>query len=121
MRSGEQTNKMIPNPIVGKQGKLTGIVSRADLLGAQPSGVTTLSVYEIASLLDKVKMEEVMSKPVFAVQEDYSMSNVARFMVEKKIGCLPVVRGEILVGIITDTDLFATFVEMSGGGMQNLF
>lgn len=113
-----QENEIRHLPVVNKKGKLAGIVSLEDLLGAKPSGVSTLSVYEIASLLEKVKMEEVMTSPVFAVAEDCSVSNAARFMIEKKIGCLPVVRDNTVTGIVTDTDIFKKFVEISGGGQE---
>jgi acetoin utilization protein AcuB len=103
-------------PVVNDRGKLVGIVSDDDLLKAQPSRVTTLSFYEIASLLDQVTMDQIMSKPVFAVEESCSITNAARFMLDNDVGCLPVMRGEELVGIITDTDIFQTFVEVSGGG-----
>ena len=59
-----------------------------------------------------------MTTPVYAVDENCSLTNAARFMIEKKIGCLPVMQGEKLVGIITDTDIFANYVEISGGGQS---
>jgi acetoin utilization protein AcuB len=103
-------------PIVEKSGKMVGIVTRSDMLQAEPSRVSSLSVYEIASLLEKVTMSQIMSSPVYAVEETCSISNAANFMLEKGIGCLPVVREGEVVGIITDTDIFKTFVEVTGGG-----
>ena len=111
-----QENGVRHLPIVDKKGKLVGIVSLEDLLSAKPSGVSTLSVYEIASLLESVRMNKVMTTPAYAVDENCSLTNAARFMIEKKIGCLPVMQGEKLAGIITDTDIFANYVEISGGG-----
>ncbi len=111
-----QENEVRHLPIIGRRDKLVGIVSLKDLLSAKPSGVSTLSVYEIASLLESVKLEKVMTSPVYAVTEDCSVTNAARFMIEKKIGCLPVVADDKLTGIITDTDIFRSFVEISGGG-----
>ena len=63
-------------------------------------------------------MEKVMTSPVYATCEDCSLTNAARFMIEKKIGCLPVMQDDKLVGIITDTDIFRSFVEISGGGQH---
>lgn len=111
-----QQNGIKHLPIVNKKEKLVGIVTRSDMLGAKPSGVSTLSVYEIASLLEKVTMNQIMSHPVMAVQEDCSIANAANHMLEHGISCLPVVREGEVVGIITDTDVFKTFVEVTGGG-----
>lgn len=103
-------------PIINKSGNLVGIVAHSDMLQAEPSPVSTLSVYEIASLLEKVTMAQIMSSPVYAVEDTCSISNAANYMLEKEIGCLPVTRDNEVVGIITDTDIFKTFVEVTGGG-----
>jgi acetoin utilization protein AcuB len=104
-------------PIV-RDGRLVGIVTKSDMLRAEPSRVTSLSVFEIASLLESVTMEQIMSRPVYAVDEECSISNAARFMLDHDIGSLPVVREGQVVGIITDTDIFETFVEITGGGQS---
>ena len=110
-----QQNHIKHLPVVDAHGKLVGIVTQGDMLRAEPSPVTTLSVYEIASLLEKVTMEKIMTAPVLAVEEACSITNAARFMLEHEIDSLPVVREGQLVGIITDTDIFKTFVEITGG------
>jgi len=103
-------------PIVDKKGELVGIVTHNDMLGAEPSRVSTLSIYEIAALLDKVTMNQLMSSPVLAINIDCSISEAAHFMVESDIGCLPVMNDDKLIGIITDSDIFKTFIEVTGGG-----
>ncbi len=103
-------------PILDKDGNLSGIVTLSDMLKAEPSPVTTLSMFEMVSQLDKVSMKMIMSKPVFAVEENCSITNAASFMLSNNIKCLPVVEDKNLVGIITDTDIFKTFVEITGGG-----
>ena len=100
-------------PVV-KNGRLVGIVSENDILNAYPSSVTTLAVWEIASLLEKIKVKEVMIKKVWTVQEDALIEDAARIMVDNEIGSLPVMRGTELVGIITQTDLFNIMLEMLG-------
>jgi len=57
-------------PVMDKDEKLVGIVSEKDLLYASPSPASTLSVYEMSSLLAKLKVEKVMSKNVVTVPED---------------------------------------------------
>jgi CBS domain-containing protein len=46
-----------------------------------------------------------MSEPVIAIGPDTTIREAATLMLEKKIGCLPVVTGHTLVGIVTETDL----------------
>ncbi len=102
-------------PVVDKRGTMVGIVSELDLLKVSPSPATSLSVYEIPYLLAKIKMKDVMTTDVITVTEDTPLEEAARVMADNKIGGLPVMRDGKLVGIITETDLFKTFLEMLGG------
>mgnify|MGYP001592225867 CR=1 FL=1 len=101
-------------PVLDSHGKLVGIVSDQDLLYASPSPVSSLSVWEMNYLLAKLKVEEVMTRKVITVTEDTPLEEAARIMADNKIGGLPVMRDDRLVGIITETDLFKTFLEMLG-------
>ena len=101
-------------PVVDKHGKLVGIVTREDLLHASPSSVTSLSVWEISYLLSQVKVGEVMTKEVITVAEDVPLEEAARLMADNKIGCLPVTREGMVVGIITESDIFKIFLELLG-------
>ncbi len=107
-------------PVVDEGGKLIGMVTQTDLLHASPSTATTLSVFEMSYLLANLHVQEVMSSPVITVSEDAPLEEAARLMVEKKIGCLPVMRDGDLVGMITETDIFETFVEVLGGEEASL-
>lgn len=107
-------------PVVDKQGKMVGIVSELDLLKVSPSPATSLSVYEIPYLLSKIKMKDVMTRDVVSVAEDTTLEEAARVMSDNKIGGLPVMRGDKVVGIITETDLFKTFLEMLGARQEGV-
>ena len=102
-------------PVVDNKGKLVGIVTEQDLLHASASSVTTLSVWEIPTLLAKITVEMVMVKNVCTVQEDTPVEEAARIMSDKGIGCLPVTTKDTMVGLITKSDLFLAFMELLGG------
>lgn len=106
-------------PVVEK-GKLVGIIVEKDLLSNQPSPATTLSLYEIYSLLESLRIRQIMSQPVITVEGDCPLEEAARIMVENKISCLPVMDGEALVGIITETDVFKVLVEVLGGNEEGV-
>lgn len=100
---------------VMKKGKMVGIVSEDDLLNASPSDVTSLSVFEINYLLSKITVERVMTHEVVTVNEDTPLEEAARLMADHRIGGIPVMRGDEVVGMITQTDIFRIFLEMLGG------
>lgn len=99
-------------PVVDKERRLVGIVSEKDLLYAAPSPATSLSVYEISYLLSKLTVDKVMTRDVVTVTEDASLEDAARLMADRGVGGLPVVRGALVVGIITESDLFRVFIEL---------
>ncbi len=97
--------------------KLVGIVTDRDLRQASPSPATSLSIYEIKYLLNKIAVEDLMVKDVITVPPTATIESAAKLLCEHKIGALPVVneKGELL-GIITETDILETFVEATGLG-----
>lgn len=101
-------------PVLDKKGALVGIVLEKDLLYASPSPATSLSVYEVNYLVARIKVEDIMSREVITVEEDCPLEEAARIMVDNNIGGLPVMRGDRLVGMITESDLFKVFLELLG-------
>ena len=101
-------------PIVRKDGKLVGLVTRETLLQAMPSSVTTLSIWEMNYALNRIKVRDMMVRDVITVEEDMSIEKAAHIMAKSKIGCLPVMRNGSLVGIVTDTDMLFTLMELMG-------
>jgi acetoin utilization protein AcuB len=107
-------NKVRRMPVLDRKGNLVGIISEKDLLYASPSPATSLNVYEIGYLLSKLKIKEIMSKEVITVTENAPLEEAARIMVDNRVSGLPVMEGDKLVGIITETDIFKTLLEMMG-------
>jgi acetoin utilization protein AcuB len=108
-------------PVVNKKGNLVGIVSERDLLYASPSPATSLSVWEITYLLSKIHIREIMTKEVITTMSDTPIEDAAHLMADNKIGGLPVVdERNRVVGVITETDIFKSFVEMFAGGHSGL-
>ncbi|MBO5137840.1 MAG: CBS domain-containing protein [Spirochaetaceae bacterium] len=101
-------------PVLDKNNRLVGIITKKDLVKAGPSAATTLDMYEISYLLSKLKVEKVMERNVLTVQQTEVVEEAARVMADSDVGCLPVMKGDLLVGIITETDLFRAFVDMFG-------
>ena len=107
-------------PVLDKDEKLIGIVSEKDLLYASPSPASTLSVYEMTSLLAKLKVEKVMSRNLVIGAEDMPLEEAARIMADRGIGGLPIMRGKTLVGVITESDLFRIFIELFGARQRGV-
>lgn len=101
-------------PVLDKSNKLVGIITKNDLQKASPSDATTLDMYEIGYLLSKLTVAKAMSKNIVAVPETETVEEAARIMADAQIGCVPVMSGNLLVGIVTESDLFNLFIDMFG-------
>lgn len=101
-------------PVVDKNFKLVGMVTKNDLAKSAPSQATTLDMYEISYLLSKLTVEKIMVRDVVTVPDTEVVENAAKVMLEKGIGCVPVISGDLVVGILTESDLFSLFTEMFG-------
>lgn len=97
-------------------GRLVGIVSDHDLMANMPSPATTLSRWEISALLEKLQARDFMAHPVYVIAPDCPLEEVARVLNERKFGAMPVLDGDQLVGIVTESDIYRTFVSMLSGG-----
>jgi CBS domain-containing protein len=98
-----QENKLRRLPVVDDDGRLVGIVVERDLL-----------VAAMRYLQSRVEVADIMTRDVVTVDPDTDLVAVARTMLERKIGGLPVLENGQLVGIITESDIFRRFVEMRG-------
>jgi len=107
----EKGIKHIP---VLKDGRLKGIVSDRDIKEFSPSRATTLDMYELHYLLAKTKVKELMKTRVITTSPETPVEEAAMLMYDQGVGCLPVLEGGLLVGIISDRDIFRVLVDITG-------
>ncbi|WP_031514983.1 CBS and ACT domain-containing protein [Desulfofalx alkaliphila] len=94
--------------------KHIGLVTEKELLAASPSPATTLSVYEIKDLMSKLSVGSVMNKNPLTVTPYCAIEEAALLMRENKENSLLVIDKDVLVGIITESDIFDAIIKMSG-------
>ena len=103
--------KRIRHLLVANGPKLVGIITDRDIRLNLPSPATSLSVWEINYLLARMTVASAMTKNVVTVGPRQQAREAAQLMLDRRIGALPVVDGDGLVGIITETDLLRAFVK----------
>lgn len=89
-------------PVV-ESGLLVGLVTSGDLKQAV-----------LASMLETLKVGDVMLQNPITITRETSLEKAARIIYEKNIGCLPVVEGGKVIGIITIKDILKAFIEIMG-------
>lgn len=99
-------------PVVDEDGKVVGVVSQRDLYKASLGSVMKYGEKAQRAFLEGIAVKEVMSDPPITIAPHASVKEAARLMMEKKIGCLPVLEGPRLVGIVTETDMLKLVAEM---------
>jgi acetoin utilization protein AcuB len=105
------TDRRIRHLVVTEGARVVGIITDRDIRLNLPSPATSLSVWEINYLLARLTVGEVMTRSVIVIDSDRPVAEMARIMVDHKIGALPVVDGGNLVGIVTESD----FVRAAAG------
>ena len=88
-----------------EQGDIVGLVTQRDLFKAAMSSTMGYGEKAQQAYLRSVRVKEIMTYPVVTISPDASVAAAAEMIITKGIGCLPVVDGTTLVGIITKTDL----------------
>jgi len=107
-------NKIRRLPVV-ERGKLVGIVTDRDLRSVLPVAGATLSIFELNYLLAKMQVKDIMHKDVVTIHLDATIEEAALTMSNHHIAGLVVVDAlGTVAGIITETDIFKSFVEIMG-------
>ena len=92
--------------------RLVGIITDRDIRLNLPSQARSLSMWEVNYLLAKLTVGQVMTKGVIIIGPDQDARAAAQLMLEHKVGALPVLDGEVLIGILTETDILRAFARV---------
>jgi acetoin utilization protein AcuB len=109
-----RSNRIRHLPVV-EDGRLMGLVTDRDLRLAMPP-IWADQGEELRSALHAKKVSEVMIRSIITTTPSVPIEDAARQLYEHRIGCLPVMEGDNLVGILTETDVLRSFVELFGKG-----
>jgi acetoin utilization protein AcuB len=101
-------------PVVDEKAKVVGILSDRDIKEYTPSKVSSFDVHELNYILFTTKVKAIMKKKVLTTSPTTAIEDAAMTMLDNDIGCLPVVSGNRLIGIISDRDLFRVLVDITG-------
>jgi CBS domain-containing membrane protein len=91
-------------PVVSAENKVVGIVSQRDLFRAAVSSVLGMRKATEREWLGRIPVRDVMTGRVATVPPTAPVRQAVEIMLEKRIGCLPVVENEVLVGLISESD-----------------
>jgi len=115
-----QQNRIRHLPVVNSDGKLVGLITQRSLMQAVPSDLSEFGPFVVNYVLAKLQAQNIMVRDVITIDPSATIEEAACIMADKKIGCLPVMQGEDLVGIISDSDLFSAMIELLGARRAGL-
>lgn len=107
-------------PVVNAEDRLLGILSKEDIHNALPSIIDANFDKSARALAHQAKVEAFMTKDPITASPLEPLEKVAATMRKNKVGGIPVVAEEKLVGIITESDIFQAFIEILGGNDEGV-
>ncbi|NBV49668.1 CBS domain-containing protein [bacterium] len=107
-------------PIVDSEKNVVGIISQRDLVSAVLFSKESLPASQVKDYLRHTKAAEVMSRGVETIGPDDSVREAGLLMLENKFGCLPVVEGEHLIGVLTESDFIKHVIGVDQESGQRL-
>lgn len=98
-----------------EDGRLVGILTDRDLREMTPSPAAFRDREEIRRYMQSLRVAKAMTVDPLVVTPETSLRQAAKLLQTYRIGSLPVVEDERLVGIISVSDLLKLFIEQNGG------
>lgn len=99
-------------PVLSTQDHLVGVISDRDCRHALNSPYVLRERWEDEVLASQLQVRAVMSPAPIIVEPNAPAADAARLMLNHRIGCLPVMRSETLIGIITRSDILIAFMNI---------
>jgi len=108
-------------PVVGDGKRLLGLVT-GQRLALKPDDLGSLNVWEITRYVSDLKVGQLMleAHEVHTIGSDRTIERAARIMAEHKIGCLPVIDDDVVVGILSEVDMLRCLQDMLGFTMEGV-
>jgi acetoin utilization protein AcuB len=110
-----KTHKIHLMPVL-KNGRLTGVLTDADLRRSSASDIIPLDVYELSYYLSKIMVSTIMTKDPITIPFDYTIEEAAEILLQNNISGAPVVnkKGKV-IGIISRSEIFLAIISLTGG------
>ncbi|WP_353572569.1 CBS domain-containing protein [Candidatus Albibeggiatoa sp. nov. BB20] len=115
-REAMLNNRIRHIPIVDKDGEFVGLVTKHDILEVSVSALAEIDNDTRDELESAIPLGEIMITDITIAYADSNLLEAAKFMLEQKHGCLPVLQDSRLIGILTEAD----FVKLALHLMQRL-
>lgn len=114
-------NKVRHLPVIGDGKRPLGLVTR-ERLRIPPADLGSLNMWEISRYLSELKVKDVMvaTKDLVTIGPSATLEEAAQLMADNRYGCLPVVEDNVVVGIITETDLLVQLADLLGGRVSGV-
>ncbi len=107
----QQRHKIRHIPVVA-DGRVVGILTDRDLKRASPSLLSGIDQKQYDELLETIRVGQIMTRNPHTVTPETPLKHVAKILIDRKFGALPVIENNLLVGIITEIDLLRALYEM---------
>jgi CBS domain-containing protein len=99
-------------PVLDARDRLVGIVTDRDIKRTLPSPLSSTAREEYEALLETTAIGRVMSPNPITVEADADVTDAVQVLVQSRIGGMPVLQGETLVGVFTERDALRGYVEL---------